>query len=117
MKFSGLWLMLILIGGLIPIGTTFAQNQSTNEYLGEQNNEEIAGEIINQLTKLSTLVDIRVKPVKSRLPKNLLKDYDKAKELKKGSYRIPKWKLSPSNSIFSGCNEVLQGDSQGPRRK
>ncbi len=27
-------------------------------------------------------MDIRVKPVKSRLPKNLLKDYDKAKELK-----------------------------------
>ncbi|ACS89203.1 MULTISPECIES: hypothetical protein [Thermococcus] len=82
MKFSGLWLMLILIGGLIPIGATFAQNQSTSEYLGEQNNEEIAGEIINQLTKLSTLVNIRVKPVESRLPENLLKDYDKAKELK-----------------------------------
>jgi len=74
--------MLILIGGLIPIGATFAQNQSTSEYLGEQNNEEIAGEIINQLTKLSTLVNIRVKPVESRLPENLLKDYDKAKELK-----------------------------------
>jgi len=82
MKSGAIWLILILIGGLIPIGTTFAQNQSTSEYLGEQNNEEIAGEIINQLTKLSTLVDVRVKPVKSRLPENLLKDYDKAKELK-----------------------------------
>ncbi|USH00573.1 hypothetical protein K1720_03750 [Thermococcus argininiproducens] len=80
MKFGAIWLILILVGGLIPI--SIAQNQPNDEYLGEQNEDTIAGEIIDQLTKLSNFVDAKVKPIEDKLPPKVLENYKKAGDFK-----------------------------------
>lgn len=80
MKFSALGIILVLIGGLIPI--SIAQNQSNGQYLEEQSSESIAGELITQLTKLSEFVESRINPIKNELPQNALENYKKAEELK-----------------------------------
>lgn len=80
MKFSALGIILVLIGGLIPI--SIAQNQSNGQYLEEQSNESMAGELIAQLTKLSEFVESRIRPIKNELPQNTLEDYKKAEDLK-----------------------------------
>lgn len=80
MKFSALGIILVLIGGLIPI--SIAQNQSNGQYLEEQSNESMAGELIAQLTKLSEFVESRIRPIKDKLPQNTLEDYKKAEDLK-----------------------------------
>ena len=84
MKFSTIWLILILIGGLLPI--SIAQSQTNEEYLGEQNEENIAGEMVHQLTKLSTLIDTKISPIKDKLPPKILEDYKKAEEFKEKAF-------------------------------
>ena len=80
MKFSALWVIFILISGIIPI--SIAQNQNDGQYLEEQSDESMAGELIAQLTKLGRFVESKVKPVKNELPQNVLDDYKKAEDLK-----------------------------------
>ncbi|ALV61754.1 DNA double-strand break repair Rad50 ATPase [Thermococcus sp. 2319x1] len=80
MKFSALGVILVLIGGLIPI--SIAQNQSNGQYLEEQSNESMAGELIAQLTKLGEFVESRIRPIKNELPQNTLENYKKAENLK-----------------------------------
>ncbi|MCO6041777.1 hypothetical protein [Thermococcus alcaliphilus] len=80
MKFSALGIILVLIGGLIPI--SIAQNQSNSQYLEEQSNESMAGELIAQLTKLSEFVESRIRPIKNELPQDTLENYKKAEDLK-----------------------------------
>ena len=80
MKFSALWVIFILISGIIPI--SIAQNQNDGQYLEEQSDESMAGELIAQLTKLDRFVESKIKPVKNELPQNILDDYKKAEDLK-----------------------------------
>ena len=80
MKFSALWVIFILISGIIPI--SIAQNQNDGQYLEEQSDESMAGELIAQLTKLDRFVESKIKPVKNELPQNVLDDYKKAEDLK-----------------------------------
>jgi len=80
MKFSALWVIFILISGIIPI--SIAQNQNDGQYLEEQSDESMAGELIAQLTKLGRFVESKVKPVKNELPQNILDNYKKAEDLK-----------------------------------
>ncbi|WP_175058804.1 hypothetical protein [Thermococcus sp. 2319x1] len=80
MKFSALGVILVLIGGLIPL--CIAQNQSNGQYPEEQGNESMAGELIAQLTKLGEFVESRIRPIKNELPQNTLENYKKAENLK-----------------------------------
>ena len=80
MKFSALWVIFILISGIIPI--SIAQNQNDGQYLEEQSDESMAGELIAQLTKLDRFVESKIKPVKNELPQNVLDNYKKAEDLK-----------------------------------
>lgn len=89
MKWSALFMALLLVGSLIPLSmadenTTAQTAAQTLQFDNSTREEVIAGQLINQLQRLSKFAEKRIEPVKDKLPENssILEDYQKAEEYK-----------------------------------
>ncbi|GAB6102257.1 hypothetical protein JCM16138_14800 [Thermococcus atlanticus] len=89
MKWSALVMAVLLVGSLIPLSmaaenTTAVTTAPTLQLDNSTREEVIAGQLINQLQRLSKFAENRIGPIKDKLPENssILEDYQKAEEYK-----------------------------------
>ncbi|WP_237266258.1 hypothetical protein [Thermococcus cleftensis] len=86
-KGLALALATLLVGSLIPLGLAEGNN-TTESYTGALDNSTreimIAGQLIDQLQRLSKLAEDRIEPIKDKLPENstILTNYQLAEEYK-----------------------------------
>ncbi len=87
-KWSALIMAMLLVGSLIPLSMADENtNQTASQTLQLDNSTRemtIAGQLINQLQRLSKFAERRIEPIKDKLPENstILADYQKAEDYK-----------------------------------
>ena len=83
-------LIMLLIGSIVPMGFSFAGSNTTqlNQTVLNIDNETreqlISARLINQLDKISSIVEGKIEPLKDKLPENssILTSYEKAENFK-----------------------------------
>ena len=84
-KFGALALAMLLLGSIIPLGLAEGNN-TTGSYTGALDNSTreimIAGQLIDQLQRLSKFAEEKIEPIKDRLPENstILVHYELAED-------------------------------------
>ncbi|WP_461865718.1 hypothetical protein [Thermococcus sp.] len=86
MKWSALIMAMLLVGSLIPLSMATENTTSSNPLQFDNSTREmtIAGQLINQLQRLSKFAEKRIEPIKNKLPENssILANYQKAEDYK-----------------------------------